>query len=173
MAEPMGVRVEVWPLVATSTGVWLVSGDDAWRPSVPVMSDTEPHGEVEMALATNEALDDAVLLHSTSWRTDGQAVVLTYVAVLRCSELVQERWPQARPVSIRLAEAVGKPPTNAPVDAPAPRYIDVLLHGIRHLKFLLETDATNAAALDDNWRTHLSALSPALAGMYDETHQPA
>ena len=31
MSEPMGVRVELWMLAADGTGIWLVSGGDAWR----------------------------------------------------------------------------------------------------------------------------------------------
>jgi hypothetical protein len=43
MSEPMAVRLEIWPVSADKTGIWLVSGDDAWRPALPVMADTEPH----------------------------------------------------------------------------------------------------------------------------------
>lgn len=51
-----------------------------------------------------------------------------------------------------------------------PRYIDVLLHGLRHLRFLLDSDATNAAALAEPWPQHLAPLTPALATMYDQHH---
>jgi hypothetical protein len=44
------------------------------------------------------------------------------------------------------------------------------LHAIRHLAFLLKTDGTAAAALDDNWRRHLAEFEPALAQMYTERH---
>ena len=42
---------------------------------------------------------------------------------------------------------------------------DVLLHGLRHLKFQIGPwgDAEIAAAMDRNWRRHLHALKPALA----------
>ena len=50
------------------------------------------------------------------------------------------------------------------------RASDVLLHGLRHLKFQIGPwgDANIAAAMDRNWRRHLHALKPALATMYDE-----
>jgi hypothetical protein len=134
------------------------------------MADNEPHSDVEYLLGENEAQSDAVLLHSTSWRVDGPAIVLTYIAVIRCDGLVRDRWANAMPVSSSLTEVVGKPPTNSPIDPPAPRYVDVLMHGLRHLKFLLDTDATNAAALDDTWQRHLAELNPALATMYSERH---
>ena len=53
---------------------------------------------------------------------------------------------------------------------PAVRVSDVLLHGLRHLKFQIGPwgDAEIAAAMDRNWRRHLHALKPALATMYSE-----
>ena len=172
MAEPMTTRVEVWPLGADATGIWLLSGDDAWRPALPVMADSEPHAEIELELARHDALDDAVLLHSPSWRTDGAAVVLTYVVVVECGAVVRDRWPGARPVGVRLAQLVGHPSAHSPVEPPAPRYVDVLFHALRHLRFLLDTDAANAAALDKWWRRHLATLRPSLSGMYGQTRVP-
>lgn len=170
MAEPMTTWVEVWPLAADQVGIWLLSGDDAWRGSLPVMADSEPHFEVEQILAEHQVGHDVALLHSTSWRVDGPRVILTYVAVVQAGgieALVRDRWTDALPVSLDLADAVGRPNAHAPSAAPAPRYIDVLLHGVRHLRFLLDTDASNRAALDAHWRQHLEGLKPALAGMYD------
>ena len=180
MSELMASWVEVWPVAADEVGVWLLSGIDPWRPTLPVMADSEPHGEVEMELAGhcaagaagNRALEAAVMLHSTSWRVSGPRLILTYMAVIQCQDLVRTEWPDALPISLAVTDAVGKPFTHAPADAPTPRDIDVLMHGIRHLKFLAETDATNGAALDANWRRHLEHLKPALAGMYDEQHKP-
>jgi hypothetical protein len=178
--EPMCVRVEIWPLAADEIGIWLLSGDDAWRPSLPVGAASEPHAEVELALSEKAIEKDSVaLVHSTSWRTDGPAVVLTYVVVLRPpSGLVRDDWPKARPVSVQLPDAVGKPPVNDPTEPPAPRYVDVLLHAVRHLRFLLDTDSTARDALTGAWCQHLPHLEPALAGMYvredlPQTAQPS
>lgn len=172
MGEPMPVFVEVWPVAADETGIWLLSGQDAWR-SGPVRADDEPHSEVRFALAENYATDDVVLLHSTSWRVDGPHLILTYMAVVHIPGLVHDFWPDALPVSLDLADAVGRPLPYTPTEPPIPRYIDVLLHGIRHLRFLLDTDATSAAALDEYWRRHLAELRPALARMYDQHHDNA
>ena len=68
MMEPMTTRVEVWPVAADELGIWLISGDDAWRPDLPVMADNEPHFDVELELASHHAKDSTTLLHSTSWR---------------------------------------------------------------------------------------------------------
>lgn len=173
MSEPMTVRTEVWPLAADSAGIWLTSGADAWRPALPVPADSEPHAEVELLLAERGVSADVVLLHSTSWRVDGPSIVLTYVAVLARSGLVLDSWPDARPLGVDLARAVGQPPAHGAAEAPAPRYIDVLHHSVRHLAFLLESDATAAAVLDADWQRHLRKLTPTLAGMYQEQHDAA
>jgi hypothetical protein len=171
MAEPMNVHVEVWPVAADETRIWLVSGLGPWY-SGPVMSDQEPHSEVEYALSQHGAVSDAVILHSTSWRVNEQSLLLTYMAVLRTSDPVLDTWPDANPVGLELAEHVGPTRPYRPTDPPEPRDIDVLLHGLRHLRFLSQTDATNAAALNEYWRIHLEGLTPALAYMYSDNRPP-
>lgn len=170
MSEPMTARLEIWAVSADSTGIWLVSGDDAWRPPLPVMADSEPHADLELELYRHNAEQSVMLLHSTSWRVDGPHLILTYMAVLSNPGTVLDQWKDARPISLPLVEAVGKPPTHAPIEAPAPRHIDVLMHGLRHFRLLMATDATSAAALTEPWPTHLRPLQPALAGLYDQVH---
>ena len=112
----------------------------------------------------------AEVIHSTSWRPDGPTIVLTYMAVVKSAGYVRERWPAATSVTAALTEAVGKAPPHGAAQVPVPRVVDVLLHGVRHLKFLTgpEGDAETAAALDANWRRHLAPLKPALASMFSE-----
>jgi len=167
MTEPMTTRVEVWPVAADEAGIWLLSGADAWRPNLPVPADSEPHAEVELTLAQNGAGEGVALLHSTSWRVDGPTVVLTYVAAIRPRGLVLDAWPDAKPVSLELAEAIGPATPHGPAEVPTPSYAHVLLHALRHLAFLRDTDATSRQAFDRNWLRHLDRLNPALAGMYD------
>ena len=173
MLEPMTVTVEVWPVTADEAGLWLISGGDAWRYG-PVVADSDVHYEVESLLADHDlGSDDTAALHSTSWRPDGPSVVLTYMAVITVSGFARVRWAPALPVTPALADAVGKPPTHAAAEAPVPRYVDVLLHGLRHLKYLSEHDATNAAAMGELWKRHLEPFAPALAGLYSQAHQAA
>jgi hypothetical protein len=170
---PMTVTVEVWPIAADETGLWLLSPDGPW-PSPPVLADSEPHIAVELELIQHSvSLADVRVLHSTSWRTEHTSAILTYAAVVDCPGLVLDSWPDARPISLELAQHVGRPPTHGPLDPPAPRYVDVLVHGLRHLAYLLTTDATVAGALGETWRVHLAGLEPAIACMYSEIHQPA
>jgi len=168
MLEPMTVRVEVWPVVADEVGLWLISGDDAWR-SDNVMADSDLHFEVEFLLG-GYGITETNALHSTSWRPQGTAVILTYMAAMEVGGFARDYWPSAQPITPALAEAVGKPPTHAPTEPPVPRFIDVLFHGLRHLHYLMDNDATNATALGDLWQRHLEPFRPALAGMYSERH---
>lgn len=175
MTDLLGVQVEVWPVAADEHGIWLVSVEhDAWR-SEPIPDDSEPHDAVKDVLRDNPgyphaaggAWDAVKLLHSTSWRVDGPAVILTYIAVLGGHhEYVRDAWPDALPIGPDLFDEVGDPKPHGPADVPVPRYADVLFHGVRHLAFLRATDATARAALDAHWRRLLADLEPSLAGMY-------
>ncbi|NRQ35763.1 hypothetical protein HII36_28595 [Nonomuraea sp. NN258] len=166
MSERTEVIVEVWPVSADEIGLWLISGKDAWR-SEAVLQDSDPHTAVTDLLSVNGSSDGVKLLHSTSWRAEGTAVVLTYVAVIGCSAFVRDKWQNAAPISPALPDAVGKPIQVEATEAPIPRYIDVLMHGLRHLQFLLQTDSEARAALCGRWPDHLAVFRPALAGMYD------
>jgi hypothetical protein len=67
MAEPMTVWVEVWPVAVDKTDVWLISGDDAWRTRLPVMTDGEPRAEAEIVH------EHGWQRHSAALSTKGQA----------------------------------------------------------------------------------------------------
>lgn len=174
MNEPMATWVEVWPVAADKRGIWLVSGVGAWNPALPVAADSSPHAEVELLLAENGALTDATLIHATSWRHDPPRQVDSYMVILDThGDYVRARWPQAAPVDLWLPVEVGRPSTHAANEPPAPRHVDVLLHGLRHLRFLRDEDGTAAAAMSEDWRRHLDAFTPALACMYSDVHPGA
>jgi hypothetical protein len=168
MLEKMGITDEVFPVAADDAGIWLASGSDALRWG-PVMADGDVHYEAETLLrGFGVNLTDVAVIHSTSWRPDGPAIVLTYMAVVRVPGYVVETWPDAAPITAALPAAVGKAPPHGAAEVPVPRVVDVLLHGLRHLRFLMDYDAETSAALDENWRRHLAPLEPALATMYSE-----
>lgn len=173
MGEPMTVHIEVWPVAADEVGLWLVSGIDAWRPDLPVGADSGIHPEVELELHRHGVLDDVKVLHSTSWRPEPVGLTVTYLAVVARPGFVRENWPAAEPISTQLPAAVGRPLTHGATEPPTPRHVDVLFHALRHVAWLLRTDATVAAELDHNWRTHLSGFEPALAKMYQDQHRNA
>lgn len=169
MLEKMGITVEVWPLAADETGIWLLSGQDGPWETGAVMADGDVHFEVETLLNEHGVtMADVAVIHSTSWRPDGPSVVLTYMAVVRVGGYALDAYPQAVPVTAALPEAVGKAPPHRAAEVPIPRLVDVLLHGLRHLRWLMDGDAETAAAMDGNWRRHLAPLQPALATMFSE-----
>lgn len=177
----MTAVVEVWPVAAEPDGLWLLDRD-AWR-SLPVAADSAPHIVMEDILTDHEVR--ALAPHSTSWRVDcdrriipglasGEAaVILTYTVPVHLDVTVLEsRWAMsAQPISLLLADAVGRQPVVAVTEAPLPRRIDVLFHGLRHLALLargvgsdaMGLDAVYRAGLTPVWLRHLDGLEPALA----------
>jgi hypothetical protein len=165
------VRVELWPLAADRAGIWLVSGTEgAWEPALPIDSDETIHDAVESLLwthkrAANDTLD-LLTIHSTSWRDDGPDMVVTYLAALRIQDNVLDEWPDAMPVTTEVINVVGKPYVHASTEAPQPRQIDVLDHGLRHFAYLDQTNTTFSRDLTLPWHRHLSKLQPVLAQLY-------
>ena len=182
MCDLKTVGIEVWAVAADREAIWL-DGLDAWRDG-PLPADTTVHFETQRLLLDHgidprdtlfvripEAAPPVDVIHSTSWRDEGPSVTLTYMAVVHTAGFVLDMWPDAAPVTLALPAETKRPAPHRA--AKAPEYIrasDVLLHGLRHLKFLISPwgDAEVAAVLDRNWRRHLHALKPALATMYSE-----
>ena len=169
MGEPMTVRVEIWPLAADDNGIWLVSGRDAWRTG-PIPADSDPLFEAKLLAGMHDPQMQLDLIHGTSCRVDSPSVILTHVSIARADGLVVEQWPGALPVTTELFEKVGKPITHAANEPPTPRDIDVLLHAVRHLRFLRDTDESAREVMTEAWLRHLSIWEPALSRMYSEPH---
>ena len=167
MMERKGVLIEVWPVVADAAGLWLASGHDAWRSGCLGPYATVHDEVIALLPLAARAID---LVHSTSWREDdgGNAVVLTYVVALSPAfNAALEEWPEALPIGLKTAAAGGPPILVGAAEQPQPRRLDVLWHALRHLRFLLDTDAEARAALVMPWPAHLRHLDPVLSGLYD------
>jgi hypothetical protein len=95
----------------------------------------------------------ARILHSTSWRHDGDHVVLTYLAVVEPPDEPNQNLVDAPVARVDLArgDATGAPASIA--------VAQVLEHALRHLAWLLTDDAAIAAALPD-WQKPLAAYVP-------------
>lgn len=99
-----------------------------------------------------DAIGQPMLVHSTSWRRDRDAVILSFVAVID-DTLVgsMESLPIGRSELVR-GEATAAPQTISSAQ--------VIEHGLRHLAWLAKDDPAVAAELPDAWRVALAAFVP-------------
>ena len=74
--------------------------------------------------------------------------------------LVIDQWPNALPVTTEMFAKVGNPITHVANEPPTPRDIDVLLHVIRHLRFLRDTDGSAREVMSEAWLRHLAVWEP-------------
>lgn len=94
-----------------------------------------------------------LVLHSTSWRTAGEEVVLTYLAVVKPGSQPPASWETLAAGRAELARGdTTAPPTAIGVS-------QVLEHALRHLAWLVADDEAIARALPD-WHDTLSAYVP-------------
>lgn len=177
--EPTGVLGEVWPLAidptvpVTEAGIWLCSGTGSW--STPVKRQgVRLHDLIVRQLVQRDIpVRPTTPLHQTSCRDIGIAMAHTYLAVIDCDGPVRARWPLALPVSHKLAELVGPPPTHASGERPQPRDWDVLTHGLGHLHRLYNTNATFRHDLDPAFAHHLFEWEETLFKQFERVHQGA
>jgi hypothetical protein len=92
------------------------------------------------------------LLHSTSWRRDRGAVILSFVVVIDASQV---RDMTSAPIDrTALARSTA---TSAPT---AIGFAQVVEHGLRHMAWLAQDDAAVAAELSEAWRNALAGYVP-------------
>jgi len=114
-------------------------------------------GEVEHPVAiveriVRDVVGPPVLVHSTSWRRDGAAVVLSFVVVI-APGLVGEM--ESAPID--RSELARSAATAAPESI---EYGQVLEHGLRHLAWLVVDDAVVRHELSDGWPVALESYTP-------------
>lgn len=167
MSEHMGAIIELWVVAADRTGIWVLNrGAEPWYTD-RIMADQFVHSEVEL-LACEHAISQALpVIHSTSWRQEGPHIVLTYLAIADAGPFVQDAWPDAVPLTAEVLNDVGHAIPHAANTPPLNRTFDVLINGIRHLRYLRDHDAPARAAMSDDWKRHLGPVEPALAGYYE------
>jgi hypothetical protein len=179
MTEHKPHIAEIWPLAVDDLGIWLISGRDAWRTG-PVPSGSGADFEAKLELfAYGISVGDLPWMHSTSWRDELPRMIVTYAAWVQApgSDLVRGAWRNAMPVTAEAAAAVGPAPPHHPAQPPEPTYWHVLMHGLRHMKYLSDpaNDVDSAAVLatDDRWARHLAPFEPELARMFTEPYGAA
>ncbi len=91
-------------------------------------------------------------VHSTSWRTEGDRVVLTYLAVL--DERAANGWDIDDVTRTELARGSA---TGAPARIEVAHVIE---HGLRHLSWLMRDDPVIRDLLSDAWKRALGGYTP-------------
>lgn len=156
MRLPDGIDVE-GPVQAEVFVIWLDGGRLAltgpcgsapWRIEV---AETE-HPVQTVARIVRAEIGEPILVHSTSWRRDGRAVILSFIVVI-APALVGD-----------MASArIGRADLARSAASEAPReigYEQVLEHGLRHLAWLATDDPVVSQGLGAPWRTALTGYVP-------------
>ena len=99
-----------------------------------------------------DVLGAPILLHSTSWRRDRDAVILSFVVVVDAATAA--RFESA---PIERSELARSGATSAPSTIATSAVVE---HGLRHLAWLVDDDPVVAAELPAGWRPVLAAYVP-------------
>ena len=99
-----------------------------------------------------DVVGEPLLVHSTSWRRDQNAVMLSFIAIIDAG-LVGPM--ESRPIGrAELARGTATAAPHAIASA------SVIEHGLRHLAWLAKEDPIVAAELSDGWRRALATYVP-------------
>jgi hypothetical protein len=154
--EPVGWDVDS-PVQAEVFVVWLdgdgiqLTGPDGPRAWILQLGATEHPVEVVDRIV-RDVVGPPILVHSTSWRRDRGAVILSFVVVID-PELVGGM----ASIPIERAQLARSTATAAPQDIAASAVVE---HGLRHLAWLAQDDPAVAAELPPAWRPLLAAYVP-------------
>jgi hypothetical protein len=154
--EPVGWDVDS-PVQAEVFVVWLdggriqLTGPDGPRAWYLQLGATEHPVEVVDRIV-RDVVGPPLLVHSTSWRRDRGAVILSFVVVIE-PDLVRSM----ESVAIGRAELARSDATVAPRDIAVEAVVE---HGLRHLAWLADDDPVVAATLPPGWRPILATYVP-------------
>jgi hypothetical protein len=145
------------PVQAEVFVVWLngdhveLTGPDGPMPWLIELGETDHPVEVVDRIV-RDVIGVPILLHSTSWRRDRGAVILSFLVAIG-PELRGEMESQ------RIGRA-GLARSEATAAPAAIGRDQVLEHALRHLAWLAQDDPVVAAELPDGWRTALAGYVP-------------
>ena len=154
--EPVGWDVDS-PVQAEAFVVWLdgdeiqLTGPEGPRAWYLQLGATEHPVEVVDRIV-RDVIGPPLLVHSTSWRRDRDAVSLSFVVVIG-PELVGSM----ESVAVGRADLARSAATVAPQEIAVEAVVE---HGLRHLAWLADDDPVVAATLPEGWRPILAAYAP-------------
>jgi hypothetical protein len=97
-------------------------------------------------------LGEPRLVHSTSWRRDREAVILSFVVVIGPEQVAGMESEPIQRVDLARSEA-----TTAPASIGQRQVVE---HGLRHLAWLAKDDAVVGRELSDDWHAVLAGYVP-------------
>ena len=153
---PDGFDVE-GPVQAEVFVIWLngdhleLTGPDGPAPWLIELGATDHPVEVVDRIV-RDVVGPPLLVHSTSWRRDRDAVILSFVVVIAADVVGSMRSAPIGRADLARSEA-----TAAPRDI---AYQQVMEHGIRHLAWLVADDPVVAGELSGEWRPVLAEYVP-------------
>jgi hypothetical protein len=145
------------PVRAEVFVVWLnrdrleLTGPCGAAPWLLELGETEHPVEVVDRIV-RDAVGDPLLVHSTSWRRDRDAVILSFVVVI-----------DEGLVGAMHSRPIGRAELARSEATAAPRAIEtdqVVEHGLRHLAWLAVDDPVVREELSPAWRTALAGYVP-------------
>jgi len=144
------VRAEIF-MTWLNGGRLELTGPDGPTPWIVQLDNAEHPVEVVERIVTG-LVGPPKLLHSTSWRRSGAAVILSFVVVIG-----PEQVAGMASAPIGRAELARSEATRAPARI---GHAQVLEHGLRHLAWLAQDDPVVAARLTAGWHEALSEYVP-------------
>jgi hypothetical protein len=154
--EPAGWDVDS-PIQAEVFLVWLdgerlqLTGPDGPQAWLLQLGPTEHPVEVVDRIV-RDVVGAPILVHSTSWRRDRDAVILSFVVVIPPGLV-----GSMASVPIGRAQLARSEATAAPRDIAVEAVVE---HGLRHLAWLVQDDPVVAAELPAEWRPILAVYVP-------------
>ena len=154
--QPGGWDVQ-GPVRAEIFMIWLnadrleLTGPDGARPWILQLADGE-HPVEAVERIVRGLVGPPALVHSTSWRRDGPAVILSFVVVIGPDQVTE-----MASAPIARAELARSEATRAPASI---GQAQVLEHGLRHMAWLARDDEVVTAQLNARWRDALGAYVP-------------
>jgi hypothetical protein len=154
--SPVGWDIDS-PVQAEVFVVWLdgdrirLTGPDGPQPWLLQLGPAEHPVEVVDRIV-RDVVGPPILVHSTSWRRDRDAVILSFVVVIP-PELVDGM----ASLPIERAELARSEATAAPRDIAVSAVVE---HGLRHLAWLAQDDPVVAGELPPAWLPLLAGYVP-------------
>lgn len=144
------VRAEIF-VVSMAGGRIRLGGPDGPRAWLVELGETEHPVEVVDRLV-RDLIGEPLLVHSTSWRRDRGAVVLTFLVVVEGAAIVGTDAVDVGREDLARSSAHAAPAAIAETQ--------VLEHALRHLAWLAHDDEVVRTVLSDEWHAALRDYVP-------------